>query len=221
MISAVVFDFDGLIIDTETTLLQSWRELYHEHDLELGLESYTAVVGSADHFDAVAELERRLGRSLDQEAIRRRVRARYLELVELEPIRPGVRERVQEARALGLKLGIASSSSREWVQGHLGRRGLDGWQCLRCRGEAPKAKPHPDLYLAVIECLGVQPAAALAIEDSANGVLAAKRAGLWCLAVPNVTTAGLDLSLADEMASSLADVTLEDVIGRLSAPRPA
>jgi HAD superfamily hydrolase (TIGR01509 family) len=130
---------------------------------------------------------------------------------------PGIVEHVNAAKSLGLLLGLASSSTREWVTGHLARLGmLDRFDCMRCRDDVAHAKPEPDLYLAVLECLGVDAGGAFAIEDSPNGVLAAKRAGLRCVAIPNPITARLDLSQADLLLDSLADVTLPDLLERMS-----
>ncbi len=121
----------------------------------------------------------------------------------------------------GLKLGVASSSTREWVRGHLARLGiLERFDCLRCRDDVANAKPEPDLYIAVLDCLGVAAAQAVAIEDSPNGVAAAKRAGMRCVAIPNTITARLDLSQADVVLTSLAEVTLAQLLDRLATGTP-
>jgi beta-phosphoglucomutase-like phosphatase (HAD superfamily) len=118
---------------------------------------------------------------------------------------------------MGLKLGVASSSTSDWVKGHLARLGiLERFDCIRCRDDVPNAKPEPDLYLAVLECLGVRASEAIAIEDSPNGLLAAKRAGLRCVAIPNSITANLDLGEADLLLDSLADVSLAELLEKLS-----
>ena len=192
-------------------LFETWRDLFREHGQDLELDRFTRVIGSADHFDPVLHLEGLVGAFEDREAVRERIRSRYYERVEAQPLLPGVSERIEEARALGLRLGVASSSRRPWVEGHLERRGLRAaFACLACREDEPglRGKPHPDTYAAAVECLEVAPGAALAIEDSPNGVRAAKLAGLRCLAVPNALTARLDLGEADAHAGSLAEVSL-------------
>jgi HAD superfamily hydrolase (TIGR01509 family) len=125
---------------------------------------------------------------------------------------PGIEEWLTEARRLGLKLGIASSSTRQWVMGHLDRLGLGGWDCIRCREDTVRAKPDPDLYLAVLDCLGIGPGQAIAVEDSLNGLAAAKAAGLFCVAVPCSMTAHMDLSAADLRLGSLAQRSLAEVL---------
>jgi len=216
LIRAIVFDFDGLILDTEGPVYQSWVEVYREHGEELPFERWVEIVGSTTiNFHPQHHLEERLGRSLTQEVLDRRVERRT-ELVLAQSLLPGVVEHIESAKAMGLKLGVASSSTRDWVQGHLERLGiLDRFDCLRCRDDVANAKPEPDLYIAVIECLGVHASEAIAIEDSPNGVLAARRAGLRCVAIPNSITARLDLGQADLILGSLADVTLAGLLSKL------
>lgn len=213
-IRALVFDFDGLILDTEGPVYEAWREVYAEHGEELPIAFWQTIIGRGSNwFDPLADLERRLGRSLDRDRIRGARQARVKELVGALPILPGVVQWIEAAERLGLKLGVASSSSRAWVVGHLERLGLERhWDCVRCRDDVARAKPDPDLYLAVAAELGVAPAEAIAIEDSPNGCLAAKAAGLYCVAVPNRMTAGLDFAAADVRLASLAQVTLPDFL---------
>lgn len=211
---ALVFDFDGLILETETPVYQSWQEVYREHGLDLPMEIWSEVIGRAHHFDPLAHLEEKLGRKVDPEVVERR-KARRVQMIESLEALPGVYQAVSEARRLGLKLGVASSSSRRWVTGHLERLGLADFECIRCGDDIEHAKPAPDLYLAVCDCLGVSPAEAVAFEDSANGVAAAKAAGLKCVAVPNDMTAGMDLSAADLNLDSLAALPLGEILNRL------
>jgi HAD superfamily hydrolase (TIGR01509 family) len=212
VVRGLVFDFDGLIVDSERPVYQAWSEVYGLYGQELSLSMWKTVIGRGPgFFDPVAELQRRLGIALDGEALRARYRARQHELMELEPILPGVREWGEEARALGVSLGVASNSRRAWVTGNLERLGLDGWQCICCFDDVDRPKPAPDVYLAVIECLGVAPHQAIAVEDSPFGVLAAKAAGLFCVAVPGSLTADADYSLADLVLPSLADRAFSEV----------
>ena len=218
VIEALIFDFDGLIVDTEGPVYQAWSELFEAHGQELRLDFWQSVIGRASNwFDPLLDLERRLGRDLDREALTAARRVRERELVAILPVLPGVREWRAEAIARGIRLGVASSSTRGWVTGHLDRLGLGGdWNAIRCREDVVRAKPDPDLYLAVVSALGVSPGSALAVEDSPNGVAAAKAAGLFCVAVPNPLTASLDLSQADLRLASLAESDLGSVIARLS-----
>ena len=181
------------------------------------MDTWGDVIGRGpEYFDPYQELVSRLGRDLDRQSVLNRRKARHQELVAALEVLPGIREAVAEAQSLGLGLGVASSSSRGWVSGHLARLGLDGFRCVRCRDDVEQAKPAPDLYLAVCECLGVRPEAAIAFEDSANGIAAAKAAGLRCVAVPNLMTVDLDLGAADLRLDSLAGVSVAGLLERLA-----
>ena len=214
---ALVFDFDGLILETERPDYQSWREVYQAHGQDLSMDVWGDVIGrGASYFDPYRDLVTRLGHDLDREAVLTRRQVRHRELIAELEILPGVREAVVEANRLGLRLGVASSSSRAWVTGHLERLGLAGFDCVRCRDDVAHAKPDPELYLAACACLRVEPRDAVALEDSANGIAAAKAAGLRCVAIPNGMTAGLDLSAADLRIDSLAAVPLAELLERLA-----
>lgn len=213
-----MFDFDGLILDTEEPVYRSWVEVYEAHGEELPFERWVEIVGSTTiGFHPQHHLEERLGRPLPKEVLERRI-GRRTELVLAKQLLPGVVQRIDEAKALGLKLGVASSSSANWVRGHLARLGiLERFDCVSCRDDVANVKPEPDLYVAVLACLGVPASDAIAIEDSPNGVTAAQRAGMRCVAIPNSITASLDLSHADLLLASLADVTLADLLSKLAS----
>lgn len=217
-----MFDFDGLILDTEGPVYSSWRELYEEHGLELPFDRWVGIIGSSNAtFHPQTYIEEKLGRPLPPEAVERRI-ARRAELVLAQSILPGVVELADAGLAAGLKVGVASSSSRDWVGGHLERLGIrDRFECVRSRDDVEHVKPEPDLYLSVADCLGVSPQEAVAVEDSPNGIQAAKRAGMFCVAVPNPITAGLDLSQADVLVPSLGGVTLAQLLARLGVEHGA
>jgi HAD superfamily hydrolase (TIGR01509 family) len=216
VIRAIVFDFDGLILDTEEPIYLSWLEVYEAHGEPLPFERWVQTVGSTtEEFHPQHHLEERLGRPLTQEVLERRM-GRRTELILAQQVLPGIVQHIDAAKSLGLKLGVASSSTRDWVSGHLGRLGILGrFDCVRCRDDVTSAKPAPDLYIAVLECLGVSPSDSLAIEDSPNGVIAAKRAGMRCVAIPNNITANLDLSPADLVLRSLSELTLPELLERV------
>jgi len=221
MIRAIVFDFDGLILDTEEPVYRSWLEVYEAHGETLPFERWVQIVGSTNtEFHPQRHLEERLGRPLSQEVVDGRI-GRRTEMILAQQVLPGILQYIDDATALGLKLGVASSSTRDWVSGHLERLGILGrFDCVRCRDDVNSAKPAPDLYIAVLDCLGVSPSEAFAIEDSPNGVIAAKQAGMLCVAIPNSITAGLDLSKADLVLRSLSDLSLHDLLQRLDG-RPS
>jgi HAD superfamily hydrolase (TIGR01509 family) len=220
MIKALIFDFDGLILDTEVPEYESWLDLYQSYGCLLPLEKWLECIGTADAFNPYDELEARLGRSVDRAAVRLQRRARFAELMIDQTILPGVQDYIATAKKLGLKLGVASSSPREWVVGHLSRFGLDLHFDVICCGDEVKAtKPDPALYLAALQALELQGHEAIAFEDSPNGILAAKRSGIFCVAIPNGLTRQLSLSHADYQMNSLADLPLEQIIQRAVAAR--
>ena len=217
MIKALVFDFDGLILDTETAIFQSWQEIYRAHGCELPLKAWLENVGTMEEtFDPFTSLEQRSGHSIDRQLTLSYRQQRELELIQDEPVMPGVREYLEGARRLGLGVGLASSSSCDWVVGHLERLGLIGYfDAIAAGDDVTLTKPDPALYLTAVEWLGVNPGQAVAFEDSLHGLIAAKRAGLYCVAVPNQVTRHLDLEQADLRLDSLAEMSLVDLLASL------
>jgi HAD superfamily hydrolase (TIGR01509 family) len=216
-VRALVFDFDGVIIDTEASAFALTQAMYQEHGVELGDDVWHAAVGSRG-YDLYEGLQRTVGRPLDLDRLRDVFAAQHAADTSLLDTMAGVRERIAEAQALGLGLAVASSSSREWVVGHLSRLGLiDVFDAVRTREDVEQTKPHPGLFLAALAALEVGPWEAIALEDSPNGVTAAKAAGIYTVAVPNSTTVSLPLGHADLLLASLANVTLSELVQRHSS----
>ena len=217
MIKGVVFDFDGLILDTELPVFRAWQEVFASHGQELSIANWVDYIGrSPDSFDPCDSLERLLGRQVDHQAIRIEHQRREAQLIESEGIMPGVADLIEQARKRGLHLGVASSSERAWVIGHLARLGLgDAFETIRCSEDVERTKPAPDLYLAVLDAWGIAPQEAFALEDSPHGVSAAKKAGLFCIAVPNEMTKNLSFDHADLVLSSLTGVSLEEILRKI------
>jgi HAD superfamily hydrolase (TIGR01509 family) len=219
MIQALIFDFDGLILDTEVPDFESWQEIYDSFDCSLPFADWAACIGThSGAFDVCGYLERQLGREIDREEVRARRRQRYREMIATQAVLPGVEEYLSDAAGLGLKLGVASSSDRAWVTGHLTRLGLiERFHCVRCAEDVRNLKPDPELYRAALDALGLEPRQAIALEDSPNGVRAAKAAGLFCIAVPNALTRQLALDHADMQIGSLAELPLGELIRKVLA----
>ena len=218
MIRAIVFDFDGLILDTETPLIDAYAEIHVRHGVPFDRALFLRSVGHAEYaFDpwhgfsphsdrAALELERRACKD---------------ELMLRQPVLPGVLALLDAARAIGVRVGLASNSPHEWVDTHLSRLGLfERFEFIACREDARSPKPEPDLYKLVLNKFGARGHEGIGFEDSHAGSLAAKRANLWVVAAPNESTAHHDFAHVDLRVSSLADVTLDGLMKRFS-PTPA
>ncbi len=208
-LSAILFDCDGLILDTERVVYQAWCEDYAQFGVELPLETYVQCVGSGfGGFDPKQFLEAQLGESVDWAQLDPPRDARAHDLADQLPALPGVRELMEEAKDSGLAVAVASSSPLSWVGHHVERLGLSGFvDAIRCVDHVEKPKPAPDVFLAAAAALEVPPQQCLVLEDSRNGLIAAQAAGCACAVVPNDITRFLDFSEADQILSSLAGVT--------------
>jgi HAD superfamily hydrolase (TIGR01509 family) len=221
VIRTLIFDFDGLLVDSETVIYQSWLEVYQHYHCVLPLEHWIRCIGSsAMLFDTHAYLETLIGQPLSRQELDTQLASRQMELMaNLGPL-PGAEQYLSDARRLGLKIGLASSSSRAWVEGHLSRIGLlPAFDCIRCSDDVTETKPHPELYLSVLKALDTRADQAIAFEDSPNGIQAAQRAGMFCVVVPSAMTRHLPLEDADLRLTSLADMPLEALITTVEARR--
>jgi HAD superfamily hydrolase (TIGR01509 family) len=210
-LGALVFDFDGLILDTETCTYETTAGIFAEHGETLDLAWWCSIIGSADHPHWSEILADRLRRPVDRAALVARREERRLAVLRVLPPRAGVVELLAAAGAEGIPTAVASSSGLDWVGSHLERLGLrPGFAVVvtrdDLRGGGARTKPAPDLFLLAATRLGVEPTRCVAFEDSPNGVAAARAAGMVVVAVPGPMTAGLDMSAADVVVPSLADV---------------
>jgi HAD superfamily hydrolase (TIGR01509 family) len=219
-VGAFLFDFDGLILDTELAARAGWERLYREHGHELPTDLWATLVGTTHApWDPMAHLEELVGEPLERDALNERRFAHEIALIEAEELRPGIAEYLAAARQHGLKRAIVSSSTRHWVDMHLERlEEATGWDAICTADRDPaRAKPAPVLYLEALELLGVTAGEAVAFEDSPHGVRAAKAAGVFCVAIPNEVTRELGLAEAgaDIVLDSLADLPPETLFRRL------
>jgi HAD superfamily hydrolase (TIGR01509 family) len=215
---ALIFDFDGLIMDTETPEVETWQAIFAEYDQEFPIQTWVRdVVGSSvNNFDPAAHLAQVTGRELDRSALHARALADRLDKQGRLSALPGVADYLRDAQRLGLKLAVASSSKHAWVDGYLRQLGLfEAFDAIVCREDVQNIKPNPELFLRALAALGVRADEALAFEDSPNGILAAKRAGLRVVAVPNPITKHGVIVGAEIRLDSLADLPLEALLERL------
>jgi putative hydrolase of the HAD superfamily len=214
MIRAIILDFDGLVLDTETALIDAYGDVHRAHGMAFDRELFTRGVG---HADFAFDPWQKFGPGADREALEAQRKAYNRTRNERSPILPGVAALLVQARDDGLKVGLASNSGHGHVEGHLGRLGLLGrFDFIACREDVASPKPEPDLYRLVLNEFGLRGGQAIAFEDSLTGLLAAKRAGLWTVAVPNPSTGQQDLSGADLCVASLADCRLAELMARFA-----
>lgn len=220
MLKALIFDFDGLILDTETPEVLVWQSIYHENGFELPVHEWEKTIGGygISTFDAADHLALLTQGRLDAVSSRLRYRKEADAVIHASPVLPGVKEMIHAAKAQGMKVVIGSSSPHSWVDAHTQRLGIYNlFDHIICQDDvAPgRTKPHPDIFLKALEKLQIRNTEAVVFEDSPNGVLAAKRAGIFVVWVPNPLTAKMGAS-GDMKVSSLAELTLRDLMERMS-----
>lgn len=218
MIKALLFDFDGLILETEGPIYEAWLEVYQSYGLHLPLSLWATIIGTnGDFFNPYRYLEEQLGAPVEWDEIDLKRIEREEELILKQPLMPGVLDYLDGARRMGLKTAVASSSSIDWIEGHLARLGiLERFDCIRTRDNVKNTKPDPELFLSALACLGVGPEQAIVFEDSPNGVLAARKANIFSVAVPNKLTGQLSLDMADMCLPSLAIMPLETLLEKVA-----
>jgi HAD superfamily hydrolase (TIGR01509 family) len=216
-VQALIFDFDGLIVDTETLEYEVLAALYQEHGCELQRERWLLNLGTRSQVDLYAELAELCGRPLDLAELRERQRAAYLDRSAGLELRPGVAALLEAAQARGLALAVASSAGRAWVEGWLERHALRPYfGCVRTGDDVRHVKPAPDLFLSAAESLGVAPEACVVFEDSPNGMRAAAAAGMRCVAVPIALMADYEFPPVALRLQLLSDLTLDELLARLN-----
>lgn len=214
MLKGIIFDFDGIIIDTETPYFQSWQETYAFFGIELSVDEWQSTVGSSSdphyHYD---QLEKMLGRTLNKEKIMSDRYYRQVELAKSQTVLPGVEKLIFEAKRLKLKVGLASSSGRDWVLPQLVRTHLlHHFDSIKCKDDCLLVKPSPELYNLVLQDFQINASQAIAFEDSINGVTAAKNAGIYCVAIPNTITCNHKILNADLILKSLDEISISQFI---------
>ena len=212
--TALVFDFDGTIVDTETPVYESWAETYRFAGADpIPLATWLQNIGMADGhgLDVRSILCEQLGVDAVSAQVEAHRRSTRDEMLLAQPIRDGVIDWINAASDAGVPLAIASSSPTEWVRRHLERIGLDAhFPIVSCADPGIPGKPDPTVYLTACSELGVDPSGALAIEDSTHGVSAAIAAGMRCIAAPGPITKTMRFDHASVHTDSLANLDPTD-----------
>ncbi|GAA3127682.1 hypothetical protein GCM10010530_56160 [Kribbella aluminosa] len=210
-VEAIVFDFDGLLMDTETTMVESWQAEWAHHGLELDLDGFWPGHGGDVTDQRYAVLAAAVGAGFDRPASHARRLAHRDRLHAELDFRPGIRDWIRTARDVGVTVGIASSSPRLWVLGHLERVGAVGlFDQITTGDEVAAHKPDPAIYQLALQRLG-EPYA-IAVEDTPHGVAAAQAAGMYAVAVPNPFVPPAAVAAADLVLGSADQLLLSELL---------
>nr|WP_157527604.1 HAD-IA family hydrolase [Kibdelosporangium sp. MJ126-NF4]CEL15401.1 Pseudouridine-5' phosphatase [Kibdelosporangium sp. MJ126-NF4]CTQ92196.1 Pseudouridine-5' phosphatase (EC 3.1.3.-) [Kibdelosporangium sp. MJ126-NF4] len=209
--TALIFDFDGLLMDTESTQLQSWQYEWRQYGLELDVTTFFANHGGDVSELRYAALAAAVGSAYDRVSSHARRVAYRDSLNAVLRFNPGIQEWLDSAD--GMRLAIASSSPATWVLPLLDQSGYRSrFEVVACGDEVAAHKPDPAVYLLALRRLQVSADQAIAFEDTPHGVAAAKAAGLRCVAIPNPHTDPARFGAADLVLGSAADRSLAEVL---------
>jgi HAD superfamily hydrolase (TIGR01509 family) len=206
-IQAVIFDMDGLMIDSESLHKEAWQVTLRHFGYELDEALFAQLVGLRTREDAVL-LREHFRLPVMAEVLARQRNDLFLASLpgRVKPM-PGLRELIAQVRVRRLRSAVATSGERRYVDAVMRELNLGGvFDAIAVAEDVERGKPAPDVYLLAARRLGLPPAQCLALEDAPNGVLAAKAAGMRCVVVPNEITRSLDLSAADARLPSLLAV---------------
>lgn len=218
MLRALIFDFDGLLVDTETVLIDAWVQIHEEDGLACDRGALHTIVGHTDIVhDYWAAYAPEIDRALLEE--RHQIASRILTLA--APPLPGALSLLNDARTAGLKIGLASNSTHKHVEGHLAQRDMLGFfDTIACRDDVTIGKPEPDVYLAALRGLGMRADEAIAFEDSVPGHVAAHRAGLRVVVIPNPSTVHCEFPHSALKLGSLAETSLMALVRHFAPGSP-
>ena len=219
MLASVIFDFDGIVLDSETPEYESHRRIYERYGVTLTVDEWCGVIGtwSEGHDEQwFRRLCERAAEAPPRDAYFEERRRLFEEIVPSDPMR-GVRELLAALRDAHVPLAIASSAPARWVVGAVERLGIAPFFTAIVTGDqVTHRKPAPDVYLTAARRLDADPRRSVAIEDSSAGIAAARAAGMKAVAIPHWLTERHDLSGADltvEHAGLLTLDRLEALIG--------
>jgi HAD superfamily hydrolase (TIGR01509 family) len=217
-IKGIIFDFDGLICDTETPELRAWEALFADNSLTFPFERYQETIGAVHNDDTpFIFLEEMLNHPINRAEVKEKFTFFRNKLIEIEPIRPGILDYLNQAKEIGLQIGLASSSPRSWIDFHLNRLLItDFFGCIKTFNDVSKTKPDPELFIKALECMNLKPREVVALEDSPNGVFAAKKAGIYVSVFPNEVTSIFEFAGADLVVDSLEEMPLKKLLGVLN-----
>ncbi|PKN98207.1 MAG: haloacid dehalogenase [Chloroflexi bacterium HGW-Chloroflexi-4] len=215
-LKGIIFDFDGLIIDTELPGCNAWAELFNQHGFSFTIEDWKKAIGTGPSaYDPAKHLSQLTNGLLDAHVIKEQTLIRTRQLIEEQPLLPGVFDFIITCDSLGIPMAVASSSNRAWVEGYLEKLGIRNYFKVVCTSnDVANVKPDPELFLLAAKKLGISPSEAIIFEDSPSGIKAAYAAGIPCIAIPNDITKSMDLSLATKIVDSFLDLNPQSLISQ-------
>lgn len=213
-LKGLIFDFDGLILDTEVPGFVAWQEIFAKYNLPFTHENWHKAIGTGPSaYDPALDLCSQVKEPLNAEEIRQNQLMRAHKLLEDVEILPGVLEFIKKADQNGIRMAVASSSPRDWVMTHLTRLDLVKYFDFILTAEnVVKVKPSPDLFLLALRELEIEPDEAIVFEDSPNGITAARDAGIFVIAVPNEITKLMNTSHASIEIPSFTEIDLDQLV---------
>lgn len=208
MREAIIWDFDGTIVDTETPMFEAWQEVFQSYGATLHPNVWGQMVGTSTDWDLLDVLERAVG-TIDRLGVEQQAQQLVEQHLQEGPLREGVRALMEKALEQGVRQAIASSSPRWWIQEFIDRHALSSYiRVIASADDVLRVKPDPAVYVTALAGLGVAAPVAVAIEDSPNGSRAALAAGLACVVVPNQSTANLSFPKGIVRLNTLAGLDL-------------
>jgi HAD superfamily hydrolase (TIGR01509 family) len=220
---AVVFDFDGVIIDSETPEFEAHRQIFANHGLDLTTEEWCACVGLWQAINWFDVLTSRGATTLSREAFLTDKRRIAREVLQMETL-PGIRDLLNDLTTRGVPLAVASTSPARWVLPAADALGIRPYfNAIVTGDDVERRKPAPDVYLLAASTLGIAPSRCVAIEDTRPGLVAAKTAGMRVIVIPHWLTEKHDLSEADLHVRSADELNvdrLQDLAVVSGSPKP-
>lgn len=216
LIKGVIFDFDGLIVDTETTWYEAFKEVFNEsHHMNIDLLGYSQCIGTGN--DVLYNYFRELaGESVNCEMLEEQAAIRYETMMKTPILREGVKDYLDEAKQSNIRIALASSSSKRWVHKYLAQLNImEYFEVINTQDDVSNIKPDPELYLKTLMDLGLSRDETIVFEDSLNGLSAAKQAGIRCVIVPNNVTKNLKFENFDVRIDSMGEISLSELLKRI------
>ena len=211
MIDTIIFDMDGVIIDSEPIHLSMTKELLKQFNIEISDQELHTFVGTSSR-NMWEHFQKRFSLSVSLEELLERDKVKYFTYLKEHNIKPitGVVELIEDIHKASYPMILASSASSENIDITLNKFGIAHYFKFRMSGANLKhSKPHPEIFLVSASRINANPKNCLVIEDSENGVKAAKSAGMKCIGFKNHNSGFQDLSLADTVIDSFENIDIE------------